>query len=325
MTQPLVSIIIPTYNRAHIIGETLDSVLAQTYQNWECLVVDDGSSDSTIEIMKNYCNKDNRIKYHHRSPDHLPGGNGARNYGYELSKGDYIQWFDSDDLMHREKLYLKVLLMQNTNAECVISKALGFKTSIEDVVFITPIKTQDVFKDFILKAISIGTSQPMWDRRFLGKINLFDEAILRSQDLEFHSRVFYSGVKFELLDRVLTYYRVYTEKGITSSFYLEDNDKYILSNLEVYKRIHLMVLKKNNDDLYYGSVNIFLRFVKDLVRNKKYKQARHYVYFLMQNSIKKKFGLYFQFKGLLLIIFILKLLNGKGYEYLKHYFRLNRT
>ncbi|WP_445734533.1 glycosyltransferase family 2 protein [Mariniflexile sp.] len=66
MNQPLVSIIIPTYNRAHLIGETLDSVLAQTHQNWECIVVDDGSTDNTDTVLKTYCQKDSRFQYHHR-------------------------------------------------------------------------------------------------------------------------------------------------------------------------------------------------------------------------------------------------------------------
>ena len=69
---PLVSIIIPTYNRAHLIGETLDSVLAQTYQNWECIIVDDGSSDNTDEVIGAYVEKDSRFKYYHRSDKDLP-------------------------------------------------------------------------------------------------------------------------------------------------------------------------------------------------------------------------------------------------------------
>src|SRR5690554_2800862 len=105
---PLVSIIIPTYNRAHLIGETLDSVLAQTYENWECIVVDDGSTDNTEELMAEYMTKDARFQYHHRPKDRLPGGNAARNYGFEVSMGEYIQWFDSDDLMLTEYLSTRI-------------------------------------------------------------------------------------------------------------------------------------------------------------------------------------------------------------------------
>ena len=66
MKQALISIIIPTFNRAHLIGETLDSVLAQTYPNWECIIVDDGSTDTTDEVVGEYVKKDSRFLYHHR-------------------------------------------------------------------------------------------------------------------------------------------------------------------------------------------------------------------------------------------------------------------
>ncbi|MCM2302197.1 MAG: glycosyltransferase, partial [Flavobacteriaceae bacterium] len=94
MQIPLVSIIIPTFNRAHLIGETLDSILAQTYTNWECIVVDDGSSDNTHIVVGQYVAKDSRIKYVHRPEHMLKGPSSCRNYGFELSKGEYINWFD---------------------------------------------------------------------------------------------------------------------------------------------------------------------------------------------------------------------------------------
>src|SRR5690606_1022644 len=110
---PLVSIIIPTYNRAHLLGETLDSVLAQTYTNWECIIVDDGSTDTTADILKTYCDKDARFQYHKRPDIYQSGGNGARNYGLVLSKGEYVQWFDSDDIMYDNYIELKVEEFKN--------------------------------------------------------------------------------------------------------------------------------------------------------------------------------------------------------------------
>src|SRR5690606_31488967 len=121
MLEPLVSIIIPTYNRAHLIGETLDSVLAQTYKNWECIVVDDGSTDGTDALLASYCKKDARFQYHHRPKEHLPGGNGARNYGFMLSKGEYIQWFDSDDVMEVNTLTEKISLALLHSADVVVN------------------------------------------------------------------------------------------------------------------------------------------------------------------------------------------------------------
>src|SRR5690554_3978886 len=138
--QFLISIIIPTYNRAHLIGETLDSVLAQTYQNWECIVVDDGSTDNTDEVMAAYMAKDARFQYHHRPKDRLPGGNAARNYGFEVSKGEYIQWFDSDDLMLPEKLEMKVSSLLDKNVDFVV--CYGAEISIENK---TPIKKWNLY------------------------------------------------------------------------------------------------------------------------------------------------------------------------------------
>src|SRR5690606_36556858 len=119
--QPLVSIIIPTFNRAHLIGETLDSVLAQTYQNWECIVVDDGSTDKTEATVGAYLKRDARFRLFKR-PDHKPkGANACRNYGFEKSKGEYVQWFDSDDLMHPEKLTIKIKYAFSQRADIIVA------------------------------------------------------------------------------------------------------------------------------------------------------------------------------------------------------------
>jgi len=123
---PLVSIIIPTYNRAHLIGETLDSVLAQTYTNWECIVVDDGSTDGTDEVLAEYVAKDSRFQYYHRPNDRLKGANACRNYGFELSKGEYVNWFDSDDLMTVDHILVKVQSILKTNTSYVIAQSKFF-------------------------------------------------------------------------------------------------------------------------------------------------------------------------------------------------------
>ena len=82
----LISIIIPTYNRSHLLGETLDSVLIQTYRNWECIVVDDGSTDYTPELMEFYIRKDSRFSFYRRPEEKAKGANACRNYGFEKSR-----------------------------------------------------------------------------------------------------------------------------------------------------------------------------------------------------------------------------------------------
>lgn len=88
----LFTIIIPTYNRAHIISNSIKSIINQTYQNWELIIVDDGSSDNTKEIVSSY--NDNRIKYFYKNNEERSV---ARNFGINKSKGEYISFLDDDD------------------------------------------------------------------------------------------------------------------------------------------------------------------------------------------------------------------------------------
>jgi glycosyltransferase involved in cell wall biosynthesis len=93
---PKVSIIVPCYNQAEYLPETLNSVLAQTYSNWECVIVNDGSPDNTDTIAKEYLKKDNRIKYVYQENKGLAT---ARNTGIANSTGEYILPLDADDLI----------------------------------------------------------------------------------------------------------------------------------------------------------------------------------------------------------------------------------
>lgn len=98
--KPKVSVIIPTYNRAHILGRAIQSVLDQTYQDFEIIVVDDGSTDNTEEVVKNF--NDERIVYHLYGKNR--GVAAARNIGIKLSKAEYIAFQDSDDVWYPDKL-----------------------------------------------------------------------------------------------------------------------------------------------------------------------------------------------------------------------------
>lgn len=94
MTPPLVSIVIPIYNRANTLHYCIDSIINQNYSNWELLLVDDGSKDKSAEVCKDYVSKDKRIKYIYQENS---GAGPARNNGIESSSGDWITFIDSDD------------------------------------------------------------------------------------------------------------------------------------------------------------------------------------------------------------------------------------
>lgn len=101
----LVSIIIPCYNQAKFLPETLQSVLKQTFCNWECIIINDGSPDNTHQIAQEWVNIDNRFKYLNIKNS---GVSNARNKGIQVSKGNYIQFLDADDILEQDKLLMQV-------------------------------------------------------------------------------------------------------------------------------------------------------------------------------------------------------------------------
>jgi len=191
--QPLVSIIIPTYNRAHLIGETLDSVLAQTYTNWECIIVDDGSTDNTDEVVGNYVKKDSRFKYYHRPDEHLPGGNGARNYGFKMSKGEYVNWFDDDDLMMKNFVENHIKIIQFKNAEISICDLEIYSDTNQNKWLSDKWKYLD-YSDFcqgyIMYKFRLVTGSFFFKKKSYYQKIMFNENLKNSQENEFFCRVF---------------------------------------------------------------------------------------------------------------------------------------
>ena len=100
MEDPLVSVIIPTYNRAGVIKETINSIINQTYSNFEIIIVDDGSTDNTGDIIKTF--QDDRIKYYWKKNTGLPSK--ARNVGLKHVNGEFIAFLDSDDIWLPKKI-----------------------------------------------------------------------------------------------------------------------------------------------------------------------------------------------------------------------------
>lgn len=114
----LVSIIIPCYNQAIFLEDTLNSVLSQTYKNWECIIVNDGSTDNTKNISMIWLEKDSRFIYIEKPNGGLSS---ARNAGLETAKGDYIQFLDADDYLHSDKLKASLDLFYKHAIDIAIS------------------------------------------------------------------------------------------------------------------------------------------------------------------------------------------------------------
>lgn len=189
--RPLISIIIPTFNRGSLLSETLESICHQTLETWECLIVDDGSTDDTIKKIKEYCNKDNRFHFLQRPSDRKAGGNAARNYGLENSQGEYIQWFDSDDLMHPKLLELQLDNLRKNGKEfsvCLYDRYNEDFTKIMKEA--KPHKINiDFYYDYILQSFSTNLPTILFSKKIIGNYRL-SEDLHKSQEYEFLPRIF---------------------------------------------------------------------------------------------------------------------------------------
>lgn len=112
----IISVIVPCYNQARFLPYTLDSLVAQSYPHWECIIVDDGSPDNTGTVAQDYCNRDNRFIYLQKSN----GGQGsARNLGLNHASGDYIQFLDSDDLLEPSRMQEVIRVFESSHVQVV--------------------------------------------------------------------------------------------------------------------------------------------------------------------------------------------------------------
>ncbi|MED0988001.1 glycosyltransferase family 2 protein [Bacillus paramycoides] len=258
-TEVLISVVIPTYNRSKLIKRTIDSVLAQTYTNFELVIVDDASTDNTEDVINEY--KDSRIKFirlHENSKGTKP-----RNIGIQASKGAYIALLDSDDewLPNKLEKQLEFLMKFNDdNMVCftdVILKGTNKTTySKNRKIF----ENEDILEYIFLGKNWVQTSTYMFSSK-LGKQTLFNPTLQKHQDWDFCLRLKKNGAKFMNLSEYLTVY------------YLDDREGRIGNNLK-YKQ-SLAWLNSVSKDVSQKVKSAFLVRVmtKPLIFNKQRRKA----------------------------------------------------
>ncbi|MDO4764209.1 MAG: glycosyltransferase family 2 protein [Flavobacteriaceae bacterium] len=177
MKDNLVSIITPMYNSAKYVGKTIESVLAQTYSNWEMLIVDDGSKDNSAEIVQQYVDKDSRVKLIRQKNG---GCASARNNALSKARGRYVCFLDSDDLWEKDFLFEQIRFMKEKNASFVYSSHKRIdEGNIEILVpFIVPEKVSYVD---LLKTCSVSTLTVMIDKEEVEEVK-FDENLRNVRD-----------------------------------------------------------------------------------------------------------------------------------------------
>lgn len=203
----LVSIIVPVYNVQKYIVATIESVLAQTYTNWELLLIENGSTDGTREFVKQYLEKhpDDRIKYHEMGAN--VGAAAARNYGMDVSIGRYAAYLDSDDLWLPEKLEHQVAFMQKKQAAfCFTGYEFADETGkgTGKIVHVPG----DINYKQALQNTTIFTSTVMFDTEKLSKSELH-MPLVKSEDTALWWRILRGGeLAYGLRENLVLYRRV---------------------------------------------------------------------------------------------------------------------
>lgn len=274
-----VSIIIPSYNRGKVIKETLDSVYRQAYTDWECIVVDDGSTDNTCDIVKFYTEKDSRFKLYSRPNNRRKGANACRNYGFEKATGTFIQWFDSDDIMHPNKLEKKVNILSTSNYDFVVCSGIEFKESIDNNFSKwNKTKSKKPALDHIIGNMTLHTNGPLFKREIIARSKLFNESLMRKQEWEYYTRLLFQTQNYFALDDILYYFRIHNN-SINGRNTIGSLKSKIKANRLVFKNV-----KSNEGFLLENSFlrkhffNKYIEFFKSSIKNKMYNSSLKVLY-----------------------------------------------
>lgn len=167
MEDKLVSIIMPTYNCAKFIGKTIESVIAQTYENWELIIVDDCSKDNTEEVVSKY--KDNRIKYHRL--ENNSGAAVARTEAMKKARGSYMSFLDSDDLWKKDKLEKQLEFMNKNNYNFTCTEYEQIDEEGNKLNKVIKVKKRADYNRILLDC-PVGNSTVMYNVEKLGKFEV---------------------------------------------------------------------------------------------------------------------------------------------------------
>ncbi len=215
----LISIIVPSFNRETLISKTIDSLLAQTYQNWELIIVDDGSTDNSINVIRPYL-KDDRISLHFRPSERPPGGNSARNYGFELSKGNYIKWLDSDDLLTAECLEVQLKIIQSEGTDVVFCRSRFFIQDNNEIKlgdYWHPVfsKKGNILENFIRGKVRFSNNDGLWRRKVFSE-SPYQENLKNSQEYLMISKMLAQEIRISFCNEVLVLIRQHANRMSSS-------------------------------------------------------------------------------------------------------------
>ncbi|WP_264548106.1 glycosyltransferase family 2 protein [Flavobacterium sp. N2820] len=267
----MISIIIPVFNRATTLEETLNSILSQSYIKWECILVDDGSTDTSLLLIDSYCENDKRFRVFKRPENRIKGPSTCRNIGIENANGDYVIFLDSDDLLATFCLEQRISAFQEyKDADFLVFDMLIFSDKAPLVLqheLITR-KEEDWLSNFIQLRGSWQTTAPIYKINFVKKIDGFSDQIMIFEDFEIAIKALLNSSNYFVFKNIDYYYRNdddYFKKHIDLAYEKKVVNAFVSflsivhDNIVASSNSNLRKKLKNNINLAY--VAIFNRYI----------------------------------------------------------------
>jgi glycosyltransferase involved in cell wall biosynthesis len=238
-----VSIILATYNRAHLIVKSLQSIKNQTHQNWECLIIDDGGTDNTLEEINHILKNDSRFQFLRRPDSYKKGIPGCRNYGIDIASGNYIIFFDDDDIVHPQNLELCLVhLNQKPSLFFCHYKKNAFQGVFDDSSLIeinnsSVKKTDDHFFEKVLTyQIPMASCTVLWRKECFEDVR-FNESLMYAEDWVCYQNILSSKIQGVVLNEILYFNRKHINSN-TDDFYSKNTIR-----LESKKKALILIVK----------------------------------------------------------------------------------
>ena len=264
---PLISIIVPCYNAEKYINFCVKSILEQSYENWECLLINDGSADKTLSILEEYTGKDNRFELFSQENKGLSA---TRNLGIDNAKGDFVFFLDADDLL-TENTLLNLVSELEVNTDIITG--IVITVNGEDLTKISQLQHpkersvlfQNDQQEVLIRTMETGLApvaqNRLFKRSFLESNNLrFKNGILHEDELWFFETMFRAkNVKF--INQETYLYRTDNSESITKNV----GDRNLESYLIILENIFNNYYKNNNDFYTKAVVNRYLNYLKKLI------------------------------------------------------------
>jgi teichuronic acid biosynthesis glycosyltransferase TuaG len=299
LEKPLISIIMPAYNTEKYIAEAIESVLRQTYKNWELLIVNDGSTDFTQSIIEKHAKSDIRIKYFYQKN----GKQGkARNLAISNSKGYYLAFLDADDIWQQDKLKKQLFEIVDKDCDLVFSKSYilkeDYKIDTQIIVGHEGYLFGDEAVQFMLEQNRIPILTVLVKKEKVAEVGCFSEkiSIANAEDYHLWLKLIMTGCKMHGSSEIFTKYRVHSQSATASDKAASRQLPYLYNDL--------------------------IRFCPNY-KNWLIKRIKQIFYYTYENSVNTK-------KELVNVVYLNTLLINKIYLFfpilvMSYIFSLNRT